>query len=313
MIEVKLRRAVAPAIWDAFVENHDEGWFWHRNEWLDYCKEYDGADDYSCMIFEDWEPRALIPFLSRANDPIAQGGGSPMAVPLLSRSTRGLESQVRDRLRLLAASSKCTEIRYRTNPFLDLGCPAFMGIPFKENHSAVLDLTKSVETLRSALRQTYRNEIPKLLKKNVYQIPARRTDFWIQDMREIHRRSCGGVETRPEETWIRNGRWMRSDHAAAVLVRQPISNDPIGFVYTVIYKDRAYYACGASSVSSHGLQWEMIMLLKERGVKEYDMGWIDVSDCVTDKKGYDIEFFKRGFGGNKKGFRFYNIRPEGLL
>jgi len=40
------RHQLAPAVWDAYVETHPQGWVWHLSSWLDYLKAA-GREDAS--------------------------------------------------------------------------------------------------------------------------------------------------------------------------------------------------------------------------------------------------------------------------
>ena len=78
-----------------------------------------------------------------------------------------------------------------------------------------------------------------------------------------------------------------------------VKNNPAASAIVIEYKNRATYLYGASAyayrsyMSPFLLQWHIMTMLAEKGIKSYDLWGID------EKKWLGVTRFKQGFGGRE--------------
>jgi hypothetical protein len=252
------------AQWNKFCDEHPDAWWWHRNEWIEYCLEYSyGSKDYSAAVVDaegivEIEPCVLAPDIN-GNERHVSGGGN-----IGGKLTRGLS---------VPRSKLSSQIIY-----LDEWSPGQMRKSYRglirqqcENFNFII--------IDSDVRNSVTNT-------------AMLSDIF-DAMQKIHYQEAGRV-TRPSTTWGLMKDWVFAGHAA-VIMAMDIWGRFYGFVYCIIYKNKAYYASGATIENcGHALQFKMIQRLQLRGLKKYELG---EQGTATDQKGQNIEFFKRGFGG----------------
>lgn len=160
-----------------------------------------------------------------------------------------------------------------------------------------LDLTRDVDTLRAELRGNWRGSLSK----------AERSDVrieWDKDGRNLswmigiyagdkEARGYGG----PSPDLLHRYLPLLAAKGDLLAGRALIGDDPVAFVILVRHGRSATYLVGWSSpegraVSAHHLLlWEGACVLKEKGIKELDLGGIN------DDGGEGIKTFKEGMGG----------------
>lgn len=162
----------------------------------------------------------------------------------------------------------------------------------------VVDLALSEAELWRGVRKSYKSLIRRAERTHDL-TPTRVLGLCLViDVCAVLHETAAGRITRPSDTWRMMCEWVTAGHGEAWLATtrgdQP---DPVGFVYVVIFGAWAYYFSAASRVDnvSHALLWHAMKALKARGVRWFELGWMD-RPCDTDKD-RGIAQFKRGFGG----------------
>jgi hypothetical protein len=89
------------------------------------------------------------------------------------------------------------------------------------------------------------------------------------------------------------GTWFIIGHSA----REHALSSAIGYVYVVIHDAWAYYFSSVTTAkdTNHALLWHTMKALKSRGVRWFEIGWME-RDGDTAKDAGIIKF-KQGFGG----------------
>jgi hypothetical protein len=289
--------------WNTFCDQHPQAWWWHSWEWLEYSTAYlPGASNLSVLIEDHNDVIGICPIVVHIQDGSISGGGAPLAAPLIKA---GYSHEVYHALNLyLWSHVKQPFVQYRLSPLASQENYSLLHSTYgwdKEIwQSQVLDLTKPEDVLRKDLRKSYRSLINQQATQYNYEWVCG-TDFWIQDMQQLHA-EVSERQTRPPETWRLMGEWMKNGHAGAMVVRDKISSQVVAFIFILIYKNAAYYASGASTTSTHYAHWQVIRTLKSLGIRYYELGW---QQHATDIKGANIEFFKKGFGGTTQPFSVF--------
>jgi hypothetical protein len=153
----------------------------------------------------------------------------------------------------------------------------------------IIDLSVPLANLWADVRKSYRH----IIRDSSITVTQERHDDTRQLCQDLHHRASGRV-TRPSDSWVCQDSFVLADDALWFVARE--GPTVLGFAYVLQWKDYAYYASAANLAPnvSHPIQWAIIKHLKELGVKYYEMGHQGGS---VSKKASNIEFFRRGFGG----------------
>ena len=273
--------------WDAFVDRHRAGWFWHRAEWLAYEVAHAGAENLSFMVWDGDTVFGVVPLLREGTSFSMEG--HPLPITLVgSEEARWVMNDEVNRLRLKYG---VVQVGWRTCPLTEWVITPWDPQQWRDISwpSRVLDLTQSEAILHAGVRKSYRHLINR----------GRQTWEWWD---------CAGSPEAFHLLWAEvNGRqrhpdaerlmsdWLKTGHAR--LIGAWRGGRWEAFCYALVYKRRAYYASGPALVPNvmHALQWNMILTLKAEGVELYELGWgARPGDSDKDRQ---ISFFKAGFGG----------------
>ena len=162
----------------------------------------------------------------------------------------------------------------------------------------VVDLSLSEADLWRGVRKSYRSLIRRAEREqtiHVWDEHAERPGLWVREFQLSHR-LVSGRSTRPMATWQIMAEWLRDGHGLMVGMGPREELEWSAFAYAVRHGAWAYYFSGVVQQDnlSHAAIWTMMLALKVRGVRWFELGW---QGEAQDEKGKHIEFFKRGFGG----------------
>ena len=161
-----------------------------------------------------------------------------------------------------------------------------------------MDLTPSLEELRSRLDPKWRNKLKGSEKNNLTVISGHGGDEY-RAFCEIYfqmRKRKGFDTTVDAEEFGRMQEALTESQRMHVLICQDRGVPVAGLVVSAM-GDSAIYLLGATSdagLNAKGaylLQWTMICWLKERGIRSYDLGGIDPEGNPG------VYYFKRGLSG----------------
>ena len=162
----------------------------------------------------------------------------------------------------------------------------------------LMDLTPSLEELRSRLDPKWRNKLKGSEKNNLTVISGHGGDEY-RAFCEIYfqmRKRKGFDTTVDAEEFGRMQEALTESQRMHVLICQDRGVPVAGLVVSAM-GDSAIYLLGATSdagLNAKGaylLQWTMICWLKERGIRSYDLGGIDPEGNPG------VYYFKRGLSG----------------
>jgi hypothetical protein len=302
--------------WNEFVDHHPAGWWWHRNEWLDYSLVYGVIpSDYSMALYDGEKVHAIFPFIAEKKDGHderrAAMGGTPCAGPLLGEHYKG---RADDALTLLARESRMLtrpiawRWSYRNEHVAELADALTRRNMIRTGWwTSVVNVDRPEKDRWRDLRKSYKSSINKARK--TYDIE------WSDDFRaykELHKAATDNCRVN-FMTYAKQRRWMESGFAKIVTAKErgvgnagksvtpaPLqrvtagaspASSTIASAYVIQYKDRAYYASGPSvrdNVQAACL-WEAMQVVR---VPEFEVGWMAEPDGSA-----TVEFFKKGFGG----------------
>jgi len=170
--------------------------------------------------------------------------------------------------------------------------------PGDEYRTFVVDLTPSVEKLRSGLDAKWRNKLKGAEKNNLTIVSGEGSEEYraFREMfSQMHKRK--GFETSVDvDEFGRMQETLSESQRMRVLICQE-NGVPVAALVVSAMGDSAIYLHGATSDAglkakgAYLLHWTMMCWLKERGIKSYDLGGIDP------ERNPGVYYFKRGFSG----------------
>lgn len=315
--EIVPRKQLGPKGWNMAVDAATLGWWWHREEWLDYSLAYcPGSTDHSFVVAVDGHIAMLVPLVVLGRS--VQMGGQPFApAPLVLVDMQRTPPEAVMQLCMASAHEARRWAddfeRVMLRPMPPAAAPRIppppAGFARSDFGTWVVDLQnddagrrKTDEELIAGLRKSYRQATRKAFDDANLHVAAVADPDAIEVAHQLHAVSAGR-ETRAPETWRAMGDWMRDGQAVLVLAHARLDGDmwpAVGYAYAIRYKDTAYYASGATARDDvgHAMQVEMMRTLACDGATRfYELGHDAGPDA--DEKARGIALFKSGFGGER--------------
>jgi len=170
---------------------------------------------------------------------------------------------------------------------------------FRTSYLIKIDLTKELNFIKGDIRKNYRKYLTWSDKNQIIKIFDSKscTKNIFDKFKNIHHTASGRI-TRNDESWKIQYKQILNDEA--VLIGGKLGDDYVSFIFLTYNKYYAVYSVAASDRKlfdkpiSHGLIWEGIKYLKEKGCHYMEMGEKSYS---KDSKLAGIDNFKSGFGG----------------
>lgn len=158
-----------------------------------------------------------------------------------------------------------------------------------------IDLTKDEEVLRAALRGNWRNALSKAERSDLVVEQGNGVLEWATGIYAADKAARGYNGIPP--ALLKNYATILSPSGDVMVSRAMKDGEPIAFIVTVTHGRSATYVVGWSSdegreVSAHHLLlWQDVLRLKDKGIKEFDLGGINEDGAAG------IKAFKEGLGG----------------
>lgn len=285
------RKRIATEQWDAFVEAHEHGWFFHTSRWIAYAVAYTpGAVDRSYAFVDDTHAIRLICAGVTTPDGTFNFGGQPLPEGLCD----GEVASPYQIIRPCVVAGRPGQPEHEDVPH---------GVVRASWPTYVVDLRPDEKVLWRNLRKSYKSLALRLTRDegvvSVYGsgLYGNAGDVAIKAAQRLHMQAAGR-QTRPDATWDLMGQWMRDGDALLALAQRGLVYT--GFAYVIRWKHWAYYASGASLERnvSHGLLWHIMKTLKCDGrTTHFEIGWGHRPDDT--EKDCGVHHFKAGFGGDE--------------
>lgn len=301
------REEVSADEWDAFVEAHGGGWFWHTTRWCHYSRLYTpGAVDDSFAIRSDYDGTlvGLVPLI-HAGTKLVHGG---QITPAPIFQARAETMQAITTLALPAAVE-----RLGADPLPIQMRPGATPKDLPPEHfrtdlasTYVVDLRRPEAYLWRGIRKSYKSLIHRA--EETHDLTVLRRAWAVEVARQLHDEVAGG-ETRSKETWRLMGDWAETGYVVTAVAMDRLRR-PRGYALVICYKGWAYYASAATLDDNlqHALQWHVMQTLKrDVGIRAYEIGYA-ATDHSTEKE-QGIAHFKAGFGGEV--LKIYVVSPVG--
>ncbi len=317
--------------WDEFCLESDDCWYWHTIDWMEYTMEYTGSDsELLAFYIEDGNADilAICPLIREKNKLTFSGSFGPNPAfrnNLSKKLSNKLIGQIFSRIDSIALEkglkacimSLSTLAKNFLNPF-NYNYLMKYGFENISLNTQILVLDKDERTLWGEIKKSHRNEINRGKNQITFSIdyPFSEDDQMFKDFKQLHFLAAG-KKTRTEKTW--EIQYQSKIKGNAVIILAYKDDIPIGGIYSILYKDGAYYGISANHPDhehlsvSHSIQWELIKWLKQNRYRYYELGYQYFSDqpfSHPNQKEIDISLFKRHFGGytitHHRGLKKYN-------
>ncbi len=172
------------------------------------------------------------------------------------------------------------------------------------NYEMYVDLSKSINDIRSSIRKSFRPLVSSGLKNWTVTVMDQFCEKTWKSFRELHKRVAGRI-TRPDETWNIQHEAIKSGNAFLVYVSGP-EGLMVGGGYFDMSVDECNYSVGSYDKQfsdqplGHMIQYQAILTAKEKGRKMYYIGdrfYKEHLPNVTEKR-VQISHFQQGFSSN---------------
>jgi hypothetical protein len=316
-LEIAEKTAIHSDDWNAFVDDCDEAWLWHRTELIDAFATWDGASDQSFAIRDGGKILAVVPLhLTRGRmlglvgwNTLESSGGPACANGMAAKQRKKVLTEARGHLEALASRSKARQALFslpvmapawrgercpRVNPLLDLGCRNTL------TQSWVIDLRRPMAEIRRAYSETTRQEIKKAEQSGVSVREAR----GAADLEAYYELHC--------ETYRRTGATPRTkryfQNIFDVLVEKNLcrivflikDGAVIAAHNTGLYKGGAVYWTGASRNDKAAGETRLLFDNQLAAARERDCEWYETGEAFPNLqhgKLKGLSDYKKSFGG----------------
>ena len=195
-----------------------------------------------------------------------------------------------------ATRDRCLALYFSPMRLIDRGTASARSIHCEATR--LLDLTQSEEEILSQMKQKGRYNINVAKKHGITVTQSQDIDAFFTLVQETGKRD--GFTSLSKEKYAA---FLTHLPGSFLLLAHNEEGKPIAGVVSVMWKKRGIYYYGASNhaerakMAPYLLQWESMLLCKERGCTEYDLLGIAPQDARDDHPWMGISHFKEKFGG----------------
>ncbi len=280
-------------------------------EWLTLCYQkayFNPLLDASVVITWQNKPVAIWPLfiIEKEEKPYltSAGGGifEPLFIPSISLKTqKSLIKSCFNLLDKLVQQYQC-DYEYQVDLFNN-GLSLWGQQVFDKAGAAqalkvgYIDLSLSVDCIKSKFRSRYRSLINSGLKKWQVEVQDTLTDDF-DTFHQLHIK-VAGRKTRSDATWDWQKRMLKEKKAFLVLLKE--AQEMIGGAIFTYNRSHCYYGVGVyrrdyfPQALGHVVQFKAIEHMKSLGIRWYEIGELFTKINTTDEKLKSIANFKSGF------------------
>ncbi|CAN5832821.1 hypothetical protein BH11PSE12_BH11PSE12_00270 [soil metagenome] len=326
------------SLWQEAWENQAFQSTHYAASMIDYQHVYLASNDQifvdiSMVLLNDGKPCAIWPLslIYRKNCKLTTYG-SPVLPPFFvsNLSSRTIKKIIANGLKFIqilqnALSIECLQISESSPPdTLANGLTEWhqqwlsLGASISVKHNLYVDLSLSLEEIKSKFRKSYRSLInvgQKLWSAHVMDSQCANEECW-NEFKSLHRHVAGRV-TRDDESWALQYQMIKNDEALLICLRD-LSNENrlIGAGFFQMTRDSAQYAVAAydrdlfDQPIGHIVQMRAIEQMKKRGIRWYEIGerMFPCDEPKPSEKELAISLFKQGFATHLLPKFFFDFR-----
>ena len=271
--------------WDAYCDQHDQAWFWHRSGWMKYCDaRHTPTLNLSFAMISGEKIVGICPIILEDCSLTYQAGPCPRPIC----EDRSVQIEMMSHLKAIFDSYLVEDYTFRGNGNI-INLPS-KNISWKTRIIDVQPLSE-IELVRRwrNVRKSYKSLINNTHRS--YRIEKSINPRDVHILHALHREQAG-CETRPQASWDLMAAWVHTGHAYLCLCWNSAGICE-GAIYVYSYKGHEYYGHAATNKDNinHALIWEA---LRTSDAHTFEMGWQGHAETIKEQH---IEFFRRGFGG----------------
>lgn len=293
--------------WEAFIKSHPEANFLHSWHWGEFHKRlghqverrgfYDGKELVGVL-------QAIVEPARRGRHLVVPGG------PILDWQNENLVNAWAAELKSIAKANRCVFARVRPQLLKnDDNQRLFKNLGFKLSPMHVtadltsqLDLTRSDDELKKAMRKGARYELNKAQKLGI-KVSATDKDEYLDEFYSLQLETARRQGFVPFSKKFLVEQFKTFAEADSVLMyRATFNGKLLAMAFIIFYGPEAAYHYGASTdlarqyPGAYAIQWEAIAEARRRGCARYNF-WGVTEHGQIKHRFYGVSVFKRGFGG----------------
>ncbi len=307
MAEILTQTIEDKAEWEAFIATHPETNFLQAWNWGEFHNNL-GHKIYRVGFYKSSK---LVGVMLAIVEPAKRGRHLVVpAGPILDWQDKSLVQAWLSEVRRLAKAEKCVFVRVR--PQLtddDINKTLFYKLGFNKapmhlhaELTSQLDLTKTDEELRSAMRKGTKYELNRVQKLGI-KVEAITDDSAMDEFYDLQ------LQTAQRQKFVPFSKRFLSEQfkafasdAQVIMYRASYQNKLLSMAFIIFYGNEADYHYGASTdlarqfPGAYAIQSEAIAEARRRGCTRYNF-WGVTEHGQTKHRFYGVSVFKRGFGG----------------
>jgi hypothetical protein len=308
-------------VWNSFCNSSEDAWLRHTTDFLALSRTLDvNTQDCSFAVTDGEKLVAVVPLLVQGEFGTREFrlGGTPVPFPALHAELSEEEknqalSFVFEEIARIARSMQVVKATFFLDPIAESSAVRVANplVPFEFADTSItttcVDLTHDDKTLLSAMAKGHRTDIQYALKKTDYHISffdhTTCTPELEKRYMDIYFAAAGRV-VGSSGRWEKTFDLVRAGSAFVVFGSPSQRSEFVSCAMVFTYKRAAYYAQSALLPEArttyrglgHLMQWEIMQKLKREGCIQYEIGWQEKPEDISEKE-QAIARFKRLFGG----------------
>lgn len=227
--------------------------------------------------------------------------------PLLDWNDRALVEAVFAKIKTIAEAQNCVFVRLRPQlPAPELSKLDGLGLQkapmhLHAEHTVILDLTKSAETLLKEMRRQTRYEVRRAEKLGLT-VDWSDTEAAFQEFHEVQAQTAQRQHFIPPDLKTLLAERTAFGANARLYQARTAEGEPVAYGLIMIDGNEAEYFEAASTELNHklpgayALQWQVIQDLQRLGLKRYNL-WGIAPANQPEHRYARVTTFKKGFGG----------------
>ena len=293
--------------WEKFMSQHDEANFLHSWYWGNFHERLGHKVERRGFYYGD----KLVGIVQGVVEPARRGRHLVIAGgPIIDWSDKALIKAWVKEIRNIARSNKCIFIRVRPQLINDeKNRKTFKELGFKKapmhvtaDLTSQLDLTKTDEELKKAMRKGTRYELNKATRIGIKVESATDTQF-LDEFCQLQFKTAERQGFVPfSKKFLTTQFEAFAEAGKVVMYRSTYEGKLLAMAFIIFYGPEADYHYGASTElareypGAYAIQHEAIDEARKRGCKRYNF-WGVTEHGQTKHRFYGVSVFKRGFGG----------------
>ncbi len=307
MAGITVRKVETEAEWENFLATRPEVNFLHSWLWGDF-HECIGHQVFRRGFYEDDKLVGVVLMIvepaRRGRHLVVPGG------PIIDWHRRAIVQAWVDDSKKIAKEAKCVFVRVRPQLLKSPNSEhLFKGLKFRRapmhlhaELTSQLDLTKSDEELKKAMRKGARYDLNRAHKFGI-EVEATQSEDFLDEFYDLQ------IQTAKRQNFVPFSKKFLSEQfkvfsgaGHATMYRSTYEGKLLSMAFVIFYGQEAAYHYGASTQlareypGAYAIQWQAIQDARRRGCSRYNF-WGVTEHGQTKHRFYGVSVFKRGFGG----------------